>query len=96
MGIFDFLTDKGLEKRVKRLEEDVGTLKAMNMNEYTSFAKNRGQILAVLKEPMTTQEVATRMGLSRSRTSVILNQLEREGKLKEVGKRGREDLYARV
>ena len=53
------------------------------------------KMLSLLEKPMTTQEIADAMKLSRSRTSEVLNNIERSGKVRECGKRGRKLLYKR-
>jgi len=51
------------------------------------------KILDLLSEPKTTRDTASVIKLSRSRTSFLINMLEKNGKVIESGKRGKEILY---
>jgi len=97
MGIFDgILGLKKTEERLSRLEERLDAVEELLEEEHQASEEFRKEIIDLLSEPRTTSEIAEKLGRSRSWTSIILNLLEREGKVRESGKKGRELLYARI
>ena len=80
-------------KRFNKLKRKVDKLEDSENVESISIEEK--QILKVLNKKMTTSEIAKKLGKSRSRISSYLNGLEKKGKVKEVGKKCREVLYAR-
>ncbi len=82
-----------LEQKVSRLSEDMEELKA-KIKETTR--DEQAELLDALEGRMTTSEIAEIVGKSRSWTSFLLNKLERTGRIREAGKKGREVLYERA
>jgi len=94
MGILDSLVGiRKLEERVTKLERRVDILEKACLPK---SERNKLQVIELLDEPKTTDEVAKMLGITRSWASKILNELEREGRVKELGKREKKDLYVRV
>jgi len=97
MGLFDGLLGlKRIEDRLSRMEERLGAVEELLEDEYKPSEEFKKDILEFLSEPRTTAEIANRLGKSRGWTSIILNILEKKGRVKESGRRGRELLYERV
>lgn len=97
MGLFDGLFgSKGSDERLSRLEERVKAIEELIEEEHQDTKELQGKILDILSEPRTTVEIAEKLDKSRSWTSYILNQLEKKGKVREKGMRGREILYEKV
>ena len=96
MGLFDGIFGSKTDDRLSSLEERVGTLEELMDEEYKTSEKFRKEILDFLSEPRTTSEIAEKLDKSRSWTSMVLNLLEKKGKVREKEMRGREILYERV
>jgi len=96
MGLFDGLFGSKTDDRLSKLEERVAALEELMDEEYKTSEKFRKEILGFLSEPKTTSEIAEKLNKSRSWTSYVLNRLEKTGKVKEKGMRGREILYEKV
>jgi len=96
MGLFDGIFGSKTDDRLSELEERVAALEELMDEEYKTSEKFRKEILDFLSEPKTTSEIAEKLGKSRSWTSYVLNRLEKRGKVREKGMRGREILYERV
>ena len=96
MGLFDGIFGAKTDDRLSKLEERVAALEEMMDEEYKTSEKFREEILDFLSEPRTTSKIAQKLNKSRSWTSYILNRLEKNGKVREKGMRGREILYERV
>jgi biotin operon repressor len=82
---------KKLEKEVDGLEKDVGKLKKAD----AKGEEMKKKILGILKGEMSTKEIARKLKIGRTWISKLINQLEREGKVKESRRRGREILYVK-
>ncbi len=80
---------ENLEKRILKIEEKL-------QNSDSENSEDTEQILEVLTRPFTTIQIAEKLKKSRSRVSSLLNELERTGKVKEVGKIKREILYKKT
>jgi len=81
-----------LNAKIERLEERV---KALEEGSQSTINRDKARILDILeKKPLNTVEVAQKLRRHRSWTYLLLNQLEREGKVKEDGKREGETVYA--
>ncbi len=95
-----FLTNQKIidenKEKIKSLEKEIKELKSLHPSGIKKLNKYEQNVLKLLKKPMTTKEVAKKLKKSRSWTAFVLNQLEREGKVKENGKKGREVLYERM
>jgi predicted HTH transcriptional regulator len=97
MDFFDTIFGlKKIKTRLNSLEKRIEKLESLMREEFASMKETEDKILKLLEKPRTTDEVASLINLSRSRTSFILNKLEKEGKAKEQGMKGREILYVRV
>jgi len=96
MGLFDGIFGSKSDERFSSLEERVAALEELMDEEYETSEKFRKEILDFLSEPKTTSEIAKKLNKSRSWTSYVLNRLEKKGKVREKGMRGREILYERV
>lgn len=79
-----------VEARVEELESKVGSLTKIKVVDI------RTKILDALDKPKSTSELASMLKKSRTYVSMIINELEAEGVVKEVGRRGRAILYGRV
>jgi len=82
-----------LEKRIIRLEK---LSKRRFKTKVETIKENEREVLGVLKGKMTTTEIAKKLKASRTWVSLLLNKLEREKKVKEVGKKGRSVLYEKL
>lgn len=91
MGLIDFFTHRDLKERISRLETDIRKIK-LSMEGVIALEQ---RILDSLDEPRTTGELASELGRSRSWISHVLNELEKSGKVEEIGRRGREILYGK-
>ena len=81
-----------LNARIERLEDRV---KALEESSQSTIDRDKSRILDIVeKKPMTVIEVAQKLRRHRSWTYLLLNQLEREGKIKEEGEREGETVYA--
>ena len=76
---------------IEKLEKEVEELKEITTPE--NSASYEKKILKLTQKPTSTTEIAKRLKLSRSRTSNILNKLEKQNKVFEHSKKGREVLY---
>lgn len=61
-----------------------------------TLSRYKKMVLDTMKGSVTTSQIAERLNWSRSWASTILNRLEKEGKVRESGKKGRELLYERT
>ncbi len=90
MGIFRRLLGiNELERRIERLERKVSALEGKK-------GEIEDELLELLSKPMTTRQLAKMTGKSRAYISLVLNRLEREGRIREVGRKKRQVLYQRV
>jgi len=97
MGLFDGLFgSKKTDERLDLLERRMGRVESLLEEEYASAKETEKTILDLLREPKTTDEVAAAINLSRSRTSFLINKLEKEGKVKETEKTGKEIPYVKI
>ncbi len=96
MGLLDIFGLEKIKTRLDKLEKRVANIESLLEEEYTPTQETEDEILSLLQKPKTTDEIASLIKLSRSRTSFIINKLEKEGKAREVGKKGREILYKRT
>ncbi len=85
---------KQLEERILNLEKEIN--KTKNIKEQKLESEDKIKILLILKEPMTTMEIAKKLNKGRSWTSELLNRLERERKVKEIKKKGKTILYGKT
>ena len=85
---------KQLEERILNLEKEIN--KTKNIKEHKLESEDKIKILLILKEPMTTMEIAKKLNKGRSWTSELLNRLERERKVKEIKKKGKTILYGKT
>jgi len=85
-----------LEKRIARLEKAVSDLQKKHSPKKETIAKDMRRILKALDKDMTTRELASLLNKHRSWISLLLNKLEREGRVIEVDKRGREIVYTKI
>lgn len=85
---------KQLEERILNLEKEIN--KNKNIKEHKLESEDKIKILLILKEPMTTMEIAKKLNKGRSWTSELLNRLERERKVKEIKKKGKTILYGKT
>ncbi|MBU4266603.1 MAG: hypothetical protein L6243_05925 [Candidatus Altiarchaeales archaeon] len=92
----DILGLSEIRDRLKRVEERLDSLESFVKPEIEHLEKGEDKILAVLDKAKTTKEVASALGMSRSWTSMVLNLLEKKGRVREKEMRGREILYERV
>jgi len=92
----DILGLNEIRERLKRVEERLDGLENFIKLEIEYLEKGGERVLAALDKAKTTQEVASALGMSRSWTSMVLNLLEKKGKVREKEVRGREILYERV
>jgi len=96
MALFDGIL--GLDRILKRLgqvEKRLDALEGLIEEEYQPSEEFKKGILEFLSEPRTTAEVAKRFGRSRTWTSSVLNLMEKNGEVKEKGRKGRAVLYVR-
>jgi len=88
--------ERRMSKRLRRIEERLLVLENHRSKPET-VAKDVKKILdALSSKDMTTSELAKELGKHRSWISLLLNRLERDGKVKEVGKKGRAIVYSRI
>ncbi|MBU4202169.1 MAG: hypothetical protein KKE96_04670 [Candidatus Altiarchaeota archaeon] len=92
----DILGLNEIRDRLKRVEERLDNMENFVKPEIEYLEKGEEKVLAVLDKAKTTKEVASALGMSRSWTSMVLNLLEKKGKVREKDMRGREILYERV
>jgi len=92
----DILGLNEIRERLKRVEERLDNMENFIKPEIEYLEKGEKKVLAVLDEAKTTKEVASALEMSRSWTSMVLNLLEKKGKVREKGMRGREILYERI
>ena len=80
-----------LNAKVEKLEDRI---KALEEGSQNTIEKDKYRILDILgKKPMNVIEVAQKLRRHRSWTYLLLNQLEREGKIKQEGKKDGEIFY---
>jgi predicted HTH transcriptional regulator len=85
-----------IKKRLDEVEERISRVENLVEEEYQPVEKFKSKILEILsKEPKTTEEIAIELGKSRSWTSYVLNQMERKGDVKEIGRKGRKLQYVK-
>lgn len=99
MGLLDgILGIKDVKKRVDRIDKRLENVEKLIAEEYEPLEEFKVSILECLSdyEPKTTEEMASELKKSRSRVSYVLNQMEKEGSVKEAERRGKELLYVRV
>ena len=85
-----------LEKRIIKIEKKMNEFEKFHSARIGIIENAEEQILKILTTPMSTSQIAKEFKKSRSWASLLLNKLEREGKAKESGKRGRSVLYEKV
>jgi len=78
-----------VNKRLRAVEEKLS-------NQTDAWQADSARILSLLSKPMTTKQLASALDKHRSWVSQIVNELERQGKVAEVGKKGRELLYGKA
>lgn len=91
LGI-DELENK-LEKRIDSIETKIKKLEKLHLARVEVIEKEERKILNVLTKPLTTSQIAKKLGKSRSWVSSLINNLEREGKVVETKKIGKKILY---
>jgi len=97
MGIFDGLLGiEEMKTRMDDLESRMETIETFVEPDIKRLEESEEEVLQVLNEKMTTREMASKLQQSRSFTSLLLNRLERKGKVREAGRSGRELLYERI
>lgn len=97
MGFLDSLLNVGeLKAKIDELESRIAVLESVVSPDVDKLEQRESMVLDVLTEPMSTEEVASAVYKSRSWASLVLNRLERNGKVREAGRRGRQLLYERV
>jgi len=96
MGFLDGIFGSKKDERLDRLEKRMDRVESLLEEEYSASRETEDKILGLLSEPKTTDEIAAAINLSRSRTSFLINKLEKEGKVKEKEKRGKEIVYVKV
>jgi len=97
MGIFDGIL--GLEEvrtRLDNLESRVESIEVFLEPDIHRLEESEQEVFQALDKVMTTEEVASKIGKSRSLASLVLNRLEKKGKVRESRWRGKELLYERV
>jgi len=85
-----------VKTRLDDLESRVESMEAFLEPDIHRLEESEEEVFQALEKQMTTEEVASKLGKSRSLTSILLNRLEKKGKVREAGRRGRELLYERV
>ena len=80
-----------LEKEIGQNKKEIKELKIITKSEEAKNYEN--QILRFLKTQKSTTEISKKLKISRSRTSQILNRLEKKNKIYEHSKKGRTILY---
>lgn len=96
MGIFDGIL--GLEEmrtRMENLESRMESIETFLEPDIHRLEESEQEVFQALEKQMTTEEVASKLGKSRSLASLLLNRLERKGRVREAGWRGKELLYER-
>jgi len=96
MGFLDGIFGSKKDERLDRLEKRMDKVESLLEEEYSAGRETEDKILELLSEPKTTDEIAATINLSRSRTSFLINKLEKEGKVKEKERRGKEIVYVKV
>jgi len=86
----------GIGKLEKEITLNKKKIKSLEKFHYKKSNNEENEVLQVLKGKMTTREISKKLNKSRSRISFILNQLEKNKKVKESGKKGREILYEKI
>jgi len=97
MGIFDGIL--GLEEmrtRMENLESRMESIETFIEPDIHRLEESEEEVFQALEKQMTTEEVASKLGKSRSMASLILNRLEKKGRVIETGRKGREILYKRI
>ncbi len=79
-----------LSVRMSKLEEG---LKKRSKASPEVRERDKKEILKALVGQMTTRQVAKKIGKSRSWVSLLINRLEKEGKVVEAEKKGKKVLY---
>jgi|TARA_B100001971_G_C18235318_1_gene566720 DNA-binding transcriptional ArsR family regulator len=85
-----------LEKRMSNVENKIKKLEKLHIARIEIIEDEGRKILGVLTKPLTTSQIAKKLGKSRSWVSSLVNKLERENKVKEAGKKGRSVLYKKA
>jgi len=80
---------KNLEKRISKLEK----LNNKKSHVLNSENKDMKKILDLTKKPISTKQIAKKLGKSRTWASRLVNQLEKQGKVVEFSKKDREIFY---
>ncbi|MBU4267174.1 MAG: hypothetical protein L6243_01740 [Candidatus Altiarchaeales archaeon] len=96
MGFLDGIFGSRKDERLDGLEKRMDRVESLLDEEYSAIRETEDKILELLSEPKTTDEMAATINLGRSRTSFLINKLEKEGKVKEKEKRGKEIVYVKV
>ena len=97
MGIFDGLLGlEDVKTRIDSLESRMETIETFIEPDIQRLEESEEEVLQTLDGKMTTEELASKLGKSRSFTSLLLNRLEKKGKVREAGRSGRELLYERI
>jgi predicted Rossmann fold nucleotide-binding protein DprA/Smf involved in DNA uptake len=76
-----------LEKQIQQNKTEINKLKKPKSETH------KQQVLQILKTPTSTNQLAKKLKISRSRTSTLLNQLEKQNKIYEHSKSGKSILY---
>jgi|TARA_B100001964_G_C13872937_1_gene439544 uncharacterized membrane protein len=88
-----------LEARISELSQKVDNLekvvKSKRVAKKETWVEEKKEVLKALTGRMTTNQLAKKLGQSRSWTSTVLNKLQREGKVVEAEKRGKKVLYSK-
>jgi len=87
---------KRFGKRLDGIEERLSKLEEPHKPRPETYTRDKNEILNNMKKPMTTTEVAEKLDKHRSWISLLINKLEREGKVYEKKRRGREIVYWKV
>ena len=85
-----------LERKLEKLEgivENLVEAVETGQSPAENLSKSEKELLTVLEGRMTTDAIAEKLKKSRSWVSSLLNDLERDGKVKETGKEGKTILY---
>jgi uncharacterized membrane protein len=81
-----------VSEKMSKLEEH---LKKRSKASPEVRERDKREILRALTGRMTTNQIAKKIGKSRSWVSLLINRLEREGKVVEAEKRGKKVLYSK-
>ena len=96
MGFLDGIFGSRKDERLDGLEKRMDRVESLLDEEYSAIRETEDKILELLSEPKTTDEMAATINLSRSRTSFLINKLEKEGRVKEEERVGKEILYVKI